>query len=265
MNINDTSTHLRKYRRGRAWRATYHRNDKRYRLTFFSTKDLIVTLWNLTKKYEGAIKHHEVVPIKEAEIDREEVADSYQIVETPWERGLDGRFYHTLATMQHQRDSQLATPDISPQEWIHYFATEVKRRATPLLFLVRPEQSVPPFGLPPEDNPVAQADPPTPDDRQAMQKLRIPYEAVSYESLEDYRHALIQRLQGKRIKYCDLPEQLTNWELDLLSQMIRDNALSATFEKTTIKFHDAPRRQLLDSDYVAVAIAAKNYEEVARR
>ena len=265
MNTNDTSSHLRKYRRGKAWRATYHRNYKRYRLTFFSTKDLIVTLWNLTKKYEGALKHHEVVPIKEAEIDREEVSDSYRIVETPWERGLDGRFYHTLATMQHQRDSQLATPDISSQEWIRYFATEVKRRATPLLYVVSPEQSVPPFGLPPEDNPVAQAAPPTTDDRQAMQRLRIPYEAVTYESLEATRKSLIHRLRSKRIKYRDLAEQLTNWELDLLSQMIRDNTLSATFEKTTIKFHGAPRTRPLDSEYVAVAIAAKNYEEVARR
>ena len=265
MNMNDTSTHLRTYRRGKAWRATFHRNYKHYRLTYFSTKDLIITLWNLTKKYEGALKHREIVPIKEAEIDREEVADSYRLVETPWERGLDGRFYHTLATMQHRRDSQLATPDISPQEWIRYFATEVKRRAMPLLFIVSPEQSVPPFGLPPEDNPVAQADPPTHDDRQAMQRLRIPFEAISYESLEDYRTALMHRLQGKRIRYNDLAEQLSNWELDLLSQMVRDNTLSATFEKTTIRFHDAPRPTPLDSEYVAVAIAAKNYEEVAKR
>ena len=265
MNLNDTSTHLRKYRRGKAWRATFHRNDKRYRLTYFSTKDLIVTLWNLTKKYEGALKHHEIVPIKEAEIDRDEVADSYRIVETPWERGLDGRFYHTLAIMQHHRDSQLATPDISPQEWIRYFATEVKRRATPLLFVASPEQSVPPFGLPPTENPVAQADPPTPDDRQAMQRLKISFEAMAYKTLEDCRIAIIHKLQGKRIKYNDLAEQLTNWELDLLSQMIRDNTISATFEKTTIKFHDAPRRSPLNSEYVTVAITAKHYEEVAKR
>jgi hypothetical protein len=265
MNMNDTSTHLRKYRRPTAWRATFHRNYKRYRLTFFRTKDLIVTLWNLTKKYEGAIKHREVLPIKEAEIDREEVTDSYKVVETPWERGLDGRFYHTLATMQHHRDSQLATPDISPQEWIRYFATEVKRRATPLLFVTSPEKSVPPFGLPAEDSPVALAEPPTPDDQQAMRKLKIPYEELSYQSLEDCRSAIIQRLQGKRIKYTDLADQLTNWELDLLSQMVRDNTISTTFEKTTIKFHNTLRTSPPDSNYVAVAIAAKNFEEVTQR
>ena len=265
MNSNDTSTHLRRYRRGKAWRATFHRNYKRYRPTYFSMKDLIVTLWNLTKKYESAMRHREVVPIKEAEIDRGEVADSYCIIETPWERGLDGRFYHTLAAMQHQRDSQLATPDISPQEWIRYFATEVKRRATPILFVVSPEKSIPALGLPPEDSPVAHADPPTSDDRQAMRKHQIPYEEFSYQSLEDCRSGLIQRLQGKRIPYTDLAEHLTNWELDLLSQMIRDNAISTTFEKTSIKFHNDLRSSPFDSDFVAVAIAAKNYEEVAKQ
>ncbi|MFX0168365.1 MAG: hypothetical protein ACFE89_03310 [Candidatus Hodarchaeota archaeon] len=263
MNTNDTSTHLRSLPRRKPWRKSFHQNYKRYRLTFYGTKNLIITLWNLTKKYEGALKHQEVVPIKEAEIDREEVTESYKIVETPWERDLDGRFYHHLATMQHRRDSNLAIPEISPHEWIYYFANEVKRRATPLLYLVSPEKAVPPFGLPPEDAPVALANPPTPTDQQAMQKLKIPYEELSYDSLELYRNALIQRLQGKRINYFDLANHLTNWELDLLSQMIRDNTINATFGKSAIQFHKSSRNITRNPEFVAVAIAARNYEEVS--
>ena len=138
---------------------------KASRATSLLKKVVLFSLWNLTKKYEVALKKNEVFAIKEAELDREEIANVFLHLTTPWERILDGRFYKTLATMQHRRDTQLVTPALASQDWIAQFASEVKRRATPLLFLISREVAVPPLALPHADSPVALAEAPTQDDR----------------------------------------------------------------------------------------------------
>jgi hypothetical protein len=263
MIANDTSTFLRAFPRRKAWFDTFQHNYKRNRITRYGTKSVVITLWNLTKKYEVALKQHDVVPVKEAEIDREEVADAYRVLETPWERNLDGRFYQTLASMQHHRDSQLAAPEIAPEEWISQFANEVKRRTTPLLFLINQDRTIPPFDLPPGDTPVTMDEAPSPNDRQAMRQYRVFYDEISIKTLDARRTAILKRLKDKRYSYTALAELLTNWELDLLSQMVRDNILPATFEKTAIIFRD-PKVQSKPV-YTAVAIAAKKHEEVQRK
>ncbi len=262
MFSNDTSTFLRAFPHRKAWHKAYQYNFKGNRLTSYGTKGVVITLWNLTKKYEVALKTKDIIPIKEAEIDREEVADAYRVLETPWERTLDGRFYQTIAIMQHHRDSQLAAPEIAPEEWIEYFANEVKRRSTPLLFLVSPEQSIPPFNLPQADEPVTMAKAPTQDDKLAIRRHQVSFVELAIEALNDRRNAIRKKLQGKQIKYTELPELLTNWELDLLSQMIRDNEIPATFNKTWINFHQKSHSKKTGSDFTAVAIAATKYEEV---
>lgn len=264
MMANDTSAYLRAFPRRKAWYDTFQHNYKRNRLTVYGTKTVVITLWNLTKKYEVALKHHDVVPVKEAEIDREEVADAFRVLETPWERNLDGRFYHTLASMQHHRDSQLAAPEIAPEEWISQFAQEVKRRATPLLFLINQDRTIPPFDLPPADAPVTIDTAPSQEDRQAMRQYQVSFDELSIDTLDSRRAAIVKRLQGKRYSYTTLGELLTNWELDLLSQLIRDNILPATFERNAIIFR-TPSDRKSKSSYAAVAIAAKNHEEVPRR
>jgi hypothetical protein len=251
MMANDTSAFLRAFPRRKAWYDTF--------------QPVVITLWNLTKKYEVALKQHDVVPVKEAEVDREEVADAFRVLETPWERNLDGRFYHTLASMQHHRDSQLAAPEIAPEEWISQFAKEVKRRATPLLFLINQDRTIPPFDLPPVDTPVTMDAAPSREDQQAMRHHRIHYDELSIDALDSRRAAIVKRLQGKRYSYTALGEILTNWELDLLSQLIRDNILPATFERTAIIFRALSSDRKVKSALTAVAIAAKNHEEVPRR
>jgi hypothetical protein len=265
MMANDTSAFLRAFPRRKAWYDTFQHNYKRNRLTVYGTKTVVITLWNLTKKYEVALKQHDVVPIKEAEIDREEVTDAFRVLETPWERNLDGRFYQTLASMQHHRDSQLAAPEIAPEEWISQFAQEVKRRATPLLFLINQERTIPPFDLPPADAPVTIDTAPSREDRQEMRQHRIYFDELSIDVLDTRRAAIVKRLQGKRFSYIALGELLTNWELDLLSQLIRDNILPATFEPKAIIFRTPSLDRKSKSTLVAAAIAAKNHEEVTRK
>ncbi len=263
MITNDTSALLRAFPRRKAWFDTFQYNYKRNRITRYGTKSVVITLWNLTKKYEVALRQHDVVPVKEAEVDREEVADAFRVLETPWERNLDGRFYFTLASMQHHRDSQLVTPEIAPHEWISQFANEVKRRATPLLFLINQDKTVPPFNLPPSDTPVTMDEAPSLDDRQAMRKYQVFYDEISIKTLDACRDSILKRLKGKRYSFTALAEMLTNWELDLLSQMVRDNILPATFEKTAIIFRNPVSRS--NPVYTAVAIAAKKHEEVQRK
>ncbi|MFW9832280.1 MAG: hypothetical protein ACFFD8_10955 [Candidatus Thorarchaeota archaeon] len=265
MISNDTSTFLRAFPKRRAWYETFQHNFKGNRLTPFGTKGVVITLWNLTKKYETALNKKDVVPIKEAEVDREEIAEAYRVLETPWERNLDGRFYFTLATMQHYRDSQIAAPELAPEEWISHFATEVKQRATPLLFLISPEHSIPLFNLPQPDVPVARDQAPTREAQQAMKRLQVRYEELPFALLDARRKELVKRLDGKRFKYSELSDRLTNWELDLLSQMIRDSTLPATFDKTTVTFRAPNKSRHSKPTFSAIAIAVKNYEEVHRR
>ena len=68
MLSNETSTYLRAFPRRKAWYETFQHNYKRNRLTSFGTKRITITLWNLTKKYEGALKQKDIIPVKEAEI-----------------------------------------------------------------------------------------------------------------------------------------------------------------------------------------------------
>ncbi len=262
MIANDTSAFLRAFPRRKAWYDSFQNNYKRNRLTRFGTKSVIITLWNLTKKYEVALKHHDVVPVKEAELDREEVTDAFRVLDTPWERNLDGRFYYTLASMQHRRDAQFAAPEIAPEEWISQFANEVKRRATPILFLINQERTIPPFDLPPADMPMAMDVAPSRDDQQAIRRHRVRFEEISIARLDARRTSILERLRGKRYSFTALSNLLTNWELDLLSQMIRDDLLPATFEKTAIVFQKPSQSQKAGIRFSAVAIPAKNHEEI---
>jgi hypothetical protein len=227
------------------------------------TKAEVVMLWTLTKKYDVALKEHEVVGIKESEIDREEVADVYHFLETPWERVLDGRFYLDLAQMQHRRDAHFASPKITPEEWIGQFAFEVKRRASPLVFLVSREATTPPLDLPKEDTPLESDDAPTRDDRSALTKHRVEYWQLPIDKLETRRSQLAARLRGKRFTLQELSSLLTNWELDLMSQMIRDEELPAAFvAKNTIIFRSAKTKDKEDPLFAAAAIEVEKREEV---
>jgi hypothetical protein len=226
-------------------------------------KSIVVTLWNLTKKYDLALKHHELLPIKESEIDREEISDAYQFLETPWERVLDGRFYETVATMQHRRDSHFAIPDVTPIEWITQFAKEVKRRATPLVFLVSRESAIPHFVLPQTDSPLAMDETPSKEDQSALAKHHIRYCEVSISELETRQEKLVKQLQGQQFKLKELSKILTNWELDLLSQMIRDKVLPAVFlDAETIRFKKQKSRSNEEIFYAAGAIEVTRREEV---
>jgi hypothetical protein len=229
------------------------------------TKGVVITLWNLTKKYEVALKEREVFAVKESEIDREEVADAYNFLETPWERVLDGRLYKTLAMMQHRRDAVTVTPETTPEEWIVLFAAEVKRRATPLVFLASPEATVPPLALPKEETPIASSAPPTADDRAALARYQVAYEQVPIAKLDDLRARLVARLGGKQMNLAELSESLTNWELDLLSQLIRDGDLPAVFvDRTTLAFRPSKRASPEDVAFAAAAVEVRNREKVQK-
>jgi hypothetical protein len=229
------------------------------------TKGVVVTLWNLTKKYEVALKEREVFAIKESEVDREEVADAYHFLETPWERVLDGRFYKALAMMQHRRDAVTVTPDTTPEEWIALFAAEVKRRATPLVFLTSPEATISTLALPQEETPIASSAPPTADDRAAIARYQVAFEQVSIGKLDDLRSRLIARLRGKQLSLGELSASLTNWELDLLSQLIRDGDLPAVFvDRTTIAFRPSKRASQEDIPFAAAAVEVRNREKVQK-
>lgn len=229
------------------------------------TKGVVVTLWNLTKKYEVALKQRQVFAVKESEVDREEVADAYNFLETAWERVLDGRLYKTLAMMQHRRDAVTVTPDATPEEWIALFAAEVKRRATPLVFLTSPEATVPTLALPQEATPIASSAPPTADDRAALARYQVAFEQVPIGKLDDLRTRLIARLRGKQLSLAELSASLTNWELDLLSQLIRDGDLPAVFvDRTTLAFRPPKRPSQEDVAFAAAAVEVKNREKVQK-
>jgi hypothetical protein len=229
------------------------------------TKGVVVTLWNLTKKYEVALKQREVFAVKESEIDREEVADAYNFLETPWERVLDGRFYKTLAMMQHRRDAVTVTPETTPEEWIAGFAGEVKRRATPLVFLTSPEATLPTLALPQEETPIASSAPPTANDRAALARYQVAFEQVPIGKLDDLRTRLITRLRGKQLTLAELSASLTNWELDLLSQLIRDGDLPAVFvDRATLAFRRPKPQSPEDVAFAAAAVEVRNREKVQK-
>jgi len=227
------------------------------------TRGVVLTLWTLNKKYEAALKQHQVIPLKESEVDREEVADAYQFLSTPWERLLDGRLYHNLAVMQTRRDAEMAAPDAPPQGWIDQLASEVKRRATPILFLSSREASTLSLSLP---DPAAQLDmttPPSREDQRAMTKHRVAFRALATEELDERCERLISKLAGRRFSLQQLASQLTNWELDLLSQMIRDGRIDAVFIGISTLAFRKPRGGA-ELPFAAAAVEAQKREKVPR-
>ncbi len=228
-------------------------------------KGIVMALWNLTKKYEKALKDQEVFEIRESESDREGVAEAYRFVETPWEHVLDGRCYLNIVKMQLQRDAVLAAIDVTPEVWISHFATEVKRRATPLVFLPSREIIAPEFTMPEGDNPLASSVVPTPDDRAGLARHKVAYDQLLQEELKSLRAQLAARLQGKQYSLDELAERLTNWELDLLSQMIRDDVIPASFlGKSTIAFRPS-KRKTDEVSFAAVAVESRRRQEVQQK
>ncbi len=225
-------------------------------------KGIVMALWNLSKKYEKALKDQEVFEIRESERDREEVSEAYRFVETPWEHVLDGRCYLNMAKMQLQRDAVLAAIDVTPEVWISRFATEVKRRATPLVFLPSREIIAPEFTMPDGDNPLASSVVSTPEDRADLARHKVAYDQLLQEELKGLREKLTAQLEGKRYSIDELAELLTNWELDILSQMIRDGGISASFLGKSIIAFRPSKRKTDEVSFAAVAVESRRRQEV---
>ena len=123
---------------------------------------------------------------------------------------------------------------------------------------------MPPLALPHADSPVALAEAPTQDDRLAIRKYQVPFIELPTGSVETREKELLARLHGKRFTFMELSHHLTNWELDLLSQMIRDNIIPAVFDKTSIHFRHPKRKKSTEMPLAATAFMVTKHEEVER-
>jgi hypothetical protein len=91
----------------------------------------------------------------------------------------------------------------------------------------------------------------------------VAFEKVSIDRLDDLRARLIARLRGKQQSLAELSASLTNWELDLLSQLIRDGDLPAVFvDRATIAFRPSKRARKEDIAFAAAALEVRNREKV---
>ena len=176
----------------------------------------------------------QIIPIEQSEIDRQEVNNLYQNIEQPSTQILDSKFYTQVLKMNRERDKSFLKEGTTRKERIAILAQLVTRVTTPILFLNhhRNIQLSNFFLL--DSNNLERKKKSERDEKvydEPVNNIKIPDE-LSQEDIITLRKKVIEKMVNTSWDLKNGSEvQLSDWEADILSQLIRDEELSLIIDK----------------------------------
>lgn len=201
---------------------------------YLSEKEIRMILWSIAKEYEIAIANKEIIPIKKTEFDREIINKLQKVITRLDEKLLDMRVLIDFATMIKVRDYELLLKSKTKIERLYILAQEVKKRATPVIFLPgypMLKEMYDSYEFKMKREKIVES---KKENEQINKLLTILKESnVAYtschkftnEELDNMKEKIIKKLANKTFTFRELTRILTAWELDLLSQMIQNNEI----------------------------------------
>ncbi|MGQ4832833.1 MAG: hypothetical protein ACP6IS_02905 [Candidatus Asgardarchaeia archaeon] len=206
-------------------------------MTPLPPREIVKKLWDIAKKYELAIKSSEIFPIEETEQDRNIVNTLFSRYADLRTKILDARIVLNFVTMQRLRDIHVISKYLDKSEILRYIAYQVKRRGSPVI-------SFPAYGFYKhtklsKSSQIISTEINESDISEFKEKISellsedltlSDDEVLENQNFENLRNSVLLKLEhllNRPIAIEKLKQILTPLELNVLSQILRDNLLFA--------------------------------------
>lgn len=178
----------------------------------------------------------EIIPVNQAEQDRQEVNDLYNTIESPSTQLLDSKFYTQVIKMNRERDKNYLKEGTTRKERIAILAQMITRVTTPIIFLNHKRNiQLSKLFILNDDKKEKKQDKDDIIYTDPVNNIHLP-EALSQADINELKNVVIQKTAGKDWSHQSPSDlNLTDWEADILSQLIRDEELSIQVSKKTGK------------------------------
>ena len=176
----------------------------------------------------------QLIPVEQSETDRKEVNELYSKIEHPSTQILDSKFYTQVLKMNRERDKSFLKEGTTRKERITILSQLITRVTTPILFLnhQRNIQLSNFFILDSNDN----------IRKKKTEKEDIIYDdpinnivmpdQLTQEDILTLRKKVLEKTVNKSWNYINASKMnLSDWEADILSQLIRDEELRIIIDK----------------------------------
>ncbi|MEQ9715018.1 MAG: hypothetical protein ABGF52_05730 [Candidatus Asgardarchaeum sp.] len=229
-------------------------------------REITRQLWGIAKKYETAIKENLIISIEEAEQDRNIVNMLFRKYTDLKTRILDARILQNFVSMQRLRDVHVIMKYLDKSEIIKYIAYQVKRRGTPIVTFTgyslrstpRLERKLTSSKVEPKYDQNISIFKEEAERTLLMFNEEIDMSSVDKLDIDSLKKETLMKLKpyfDKPIKIKTLSRLLSHIQLNILSQMIRDNELFAYKRgKDSIIISKTPKYLSEDNKYETIVI-----------
>ncbi|UJG44773.1 MAG: hypothetical protein K9W46_06215 [Candidatus Heimdallarchaeum endolithica] len=199
---------------------------------------LLLTLFEIEKKYKKLLRKKIPLLIDESEKDREQTSDIYQYLLQNKEKLLDAEVYEDYILMYKLREELNLENILKNKSRINSFSNFVRKKSTPLVSVVG-KKTFPSSLLHFEKSEDSIINPQINDeygfwDIRGQQKLES--EILTFGDFMSLERKLEEKLLNKELKKSELEKLLSSIELEVLSKMTSEKTLIAVSDGDKIRF-----------------------------
>lgn len=187
----------------------------------------------------------QLIPIVESEQDRKVVNDLYNQIETPATQILDSKFYSQILKMNRERDKNFLKEGTTRKERIAILAQLITRVTTPILFLNHKRNiHLSNFVVLGKDKQIQKKNEQEKVYDEPILNFTLPDE-LTPNQITDLRKSVLKKTENISWNYNEKPNiHLTDWEADILSQLIRDDEIRILVDSNTHKITMVRNKEL---------------------
>ncbi|UJG41951.1 MAG: hypothetical protein K9W45_05665 [Candidatus Heimdallarchaeum aukensis] len=199
---------------------------------------LLLTLFEIEKKYKKLLKKKISLSVEESEKDREQTSDIYQYLMQNREKILDAEVYEDYILMHELREELNLENILKSKSRIKSFSNFVRKNATPLISVIGKKTS--PYSIFQLEKPEKLTIKPKIDEKYDFWDIRrdkkLESEILTYGDLMSLEKQVEEKLLNKEMRKSELEKLLSSIELEVLSKMTSEKKLIAVSDGDKICF-----------------------------
>jgi len=199
---------------------------------------LLLTLFEIEKKYKKLLKKKISLSVEESEKDREQTSDIYQYLMQNREKILDAEVYEDYILMHELREELNLENILKSRSRINSFSNFVRKKATPLASVIGKKTF--PYSIFQLEKPEELTIKPKIDEKYGFWDIRrdqkLESEILTYGDLMSLEKQVEEKLLNKEMRKSELEKLLSSIELEVLSKMTSEKKLIAVSDGDKIRF-----------------------------
>ncbi|MHA1115786.1 MAG: hypothetical protein ACTSRR_08410 [Candidatus Heimdallarchaeaceae archaeon] len=199
---------------------------------------LLLTLFEIEKKYKKLLKKKISLSVEESEKDREQTSDIYQYLMQNREKILDAEVYEDYILMHELREELNLENILKSKSRIKSFSNFVRKKATPLISVIGKKTF--PYSIFQLEKPEELTIKPKIDEKYGFWDIRrdqkLESEILTYGDLMSLEKQVEEKLLNKEMRKSELEKLLSSIELEVLSKMTSEKKLIAVSDGDKIRF-----------------------------